>query len=221
MMFSSLICPGLFPDSSWDEAANLLRQSMDSPSLRTWDGRAPAFNAPPPAHARSFRDPPLRPDHSARLPLLGVRTPPVPTTLATPTTTASPITAPYGARAVAPLGAVPPSPPTPHPTLRLSANLPHTAAAAGAGRIPVASISIAIPPAALDPEVTPAPPLPIEVDSPTDLSRSGARLWIDLTVDVLYSTRTARFISFACVPIRLESTFGISQLPRHEPKLSP
>ena len=58
LLSSSLICPGLFPDSSWDEAANLLRQSMDSPSLRTWDGRAPAFNAPPPARARSFRDPP-------------------------------------------------------------------------------------------------------------------------------------------------------------------
>ena len=45
LLSSSLICPGLFPDSSWDEATNLLRQSMDSPSLRTWDGKAPAFNA--------------------------------------------------------------------------------------------------------------------------------------------------------------------------------
>ena len=61
LISSSLICPGLFPDSSWDEAANLLRQSMDSPSLRTWDGRAPAFNAPPPARARSFREPPPSP----------------------------------------------------------------------------------------------------------------------------------------------------------------
>ena len=58
LLSSSLICPGLFPDSSWDEATNLLRQSMDSPSLHTWDGKAPAFNALPPARTRSFRDPP-------------------------------------------------------------------------------------------------------------------------------------------------------------------
>ena len=35
------------------------------------------------------------------------------------------------------------------------------------------------------------------------------------------STRTARFISVASVPIRLERTIGISQLPRREPKLYP
>ena len=58
LLSSSLICPGLFPDSAWDEATNLLRQSMDSPSLRTWDNKAPPFNAPPPpARTRSFRDP--------------------------------------------------------------------------------------------------------------------------------------------------------------------
>ena len=177
LLSSSLICPGLFPDSSWDEATNLLRQSMDSPSLHTWDGKAPAFNAPPPARTRSFRDPPpLRPDRPASLPLLSVRTPPVPATLATPTTAAGPIPTPSGAGAVTPLGAAPPSPPAPHPALLLSANLPHTAATPGAGRIPVASIPTAILPAALDPGVAPASPLPVEVDSSADLSRSGARL---------------------------------------------
>ena len=52
---------------------------------------------------------------------------------------------------------------------------------------------------------------------------SSASLCFDseLDVEVLYNTRTARFVSFARVPIRLESTIGISQLPRHEPKLSP
>ena len=64
LLSSSLICPGLFPDSAWDEATNLLRQSMDSPSLRTWDNKAPPFNAPqPPARTRSFRDPLPSPSH--------------------------------------------------------------------------------------------------------------------------------------------------------------
>ena len=64
LLSSSLICPGLFPDSAWDEATNLLRQSMDSPSLRTWDNKAPPFNAPPPpARSRSFRDPLPSPSH--------------------------------------------------------------------------------------------------------------------------------------------------------------
>ena len=64
LLSSSLICPGLFPDSAWEEATNLLRQSMDSPSLRTWDNKAPPFNAPPPpARSRSFRDPLPSPSH--------------------------------------------------------------------------------------------------------------------------------------------------------------
>ena len=118
----------------------------------------------------------LHPDHPASLPLLGVRIPPVTATLATPTTAAITITASSGAGVFAPLGDVPPSSLTPHFPLRLPTNLPHDAAAPGAGRIPVANIPIGIPPAALDPEVVLAPPPPIEVDSPADLSRSGARL---------------------------------------------
>ena len=55
ILSSSLLCPGLFPDSSWAEASNLLRQAMDSPALRAWDGKVPSFNPSPSSRPRPFR----------------------------------------------------------------------------------------------------------------------------------------------------------------------
>ena len=55
LISSSLLCPGLFPDSSWAEASDLLRQSMDSPALRAWDGKVLTFNPSPSSCPRPFR----------------------------------------------------------------------------------------------------------------------------------------------------------------------
>ena len=55
LISSSLLCPGLFPDSSWAEASDLLKQSMDSPALRMWDGKVPTFNPTPSSRLRPFR----------------------------------------------------------------------------------------------------------------------------------------------------------------------
>ena len=67
LLSSSLLCPGLFPDSSWAEASDLLRQSMDSPALRTWDGKVPTFNPTPSSRPRPFRAA-LPPPRMARSP---------------------------------------------------------------------------------------------------------------------------------------------------------
>ena len=55
LLSSSLLCPGLFPDSSWAEASELLKQSMDSPTLRAWDGKTPTFATPSSSRPRPFR----------------------------------------------------------------------------------------------------------------------------------------------------------------------
>ena len=179
LLSSSLICPGLFPDSAWDEATNLLRQSMDSPSLRTWDNKAPPFNAPPPpARTRSFRDP--LPSPSPRPPrqyntlwrtdTSGARNPRHTSNRDGSTTQA------FRGRGARSARGHSSQPPGPLPTLLPSANPPHTAATPEAGQTPAAKTTPAIIPAALDPGVAPAPPPPVEVDSPADLSRSGGRL---------------------------------------------
>ena len=48
LLSSSLICPDLFPHTAIDDTSELLKQSMDSNVIRTWDGKVPAFQAPPP-----------------------------------------------------------------------------------------------------------------------------------------------------------------------------
>ena len=70
LISSSLLCPGLFPDSSWAEASDLLRQSMDSLALRAWDGKVPTFNPSPSSHPRPFRAalPPPRASRSSPRP---------------------------------------------------------------------------------------------------------------------------------------------------------
>ena len=44
----SLICPDLFPRSAIDDAAEILKRSMDTNVIRTWDRRVPSFQTPPP-----------------------------------------------------------------------------------------------------------------------------------------------------------------------------
>ena len=176
LLSSSLICPGLFPDSSWDEASGLLRQAMDSPSLRAWDGKVPSFNTPSSARPRPFcatlpspraSHPSPRPwrsdtstarsscrsdrrgDHNARFSEAGV---------------------------AAPLGDGPPTPPLPHSSRVLPDKLPTPAAVLGDGTIPAVPITTGPPTTTPDPEVVPAPPPVIEADSPAAPSRSGARL---------------------------------------------
>ena len=70
LISSSLLCPGLFPDSSWAEASDLLRQSMDSLALRAWDGKVPTFNPPPSSRPRPCRAalPPPRASRSSPRP---------------------------------------------------------------------------------------------------------------------------------------------------------
>ena len=55
LLSSTLLCPGLFPDSSWAEASDLLKKSMDSPTLRAWDGKVPTFAPTPSSRPRPFR----------------------------------------------------------------------------------------------------------------------------------------------------------------------
>ena len=125
-----------------------------------------------------FETPSLRPriGNPATIPPPGEQTPLVPTTLAKPTPETGPPPRPSGAGAHSLLGALPLSPPAPLPTLLPPANPPLTAATHEAGRTPAATTTPARIPAALDPGVAPAPPPPVEVDSPADLSRFGGRL---------------------------------------------
>ena len=125
-----------------------------------------------------FETPSLHPriGNPATIPPPGEQTPLVPTTLAKPTPETGPPPRPSGAGAHALLGALPLSPPAPLPTLLPPANPPLTAATHEAGRTPAATTTPARLPAALDPGVAPAPPPPVEVDSPADLSRFGGRL---------------------------------------------
>ena len=117
----------------------------------------------------------LRPEHLASRPPFGDRIPRVPAIPATPTTEAITIIAPPGAVAVIPFEDDPRNPPRPCLPLALPVNLPPDAAIPGTGRIPITRTPTVTSPAALDPEVAPAPP-PIEVGSQAYLSRSGARL---------------------------------------------
>ena len=70
LISSSLLCPGLFPDSLWAEVSDLLRQSMDSPALRAWDGKVSTFNPPSSSRPRPFRAalPPPRASRSSPRP---------------------------------------------------------------------------------------------------------------------------------------------------------
>ena len=172
LLSSSLICPGLFPDSSWDEATVLLRQAMDSQSLRAWDGKVPSFNAPTPARTRPFRAP-LPPPRTPRQLPNPWRSDPSVTRNPRRTNHRGDTNSRYS-RGRGGRSSRGQSSRSSNSGPSLPASLPTDAAILGDDKIPAEHTTT--PPATRDSEVVPAPPPAIEADSQADLSRSGACL---------------------------------------------
>ena len=59
-LFSFLICPGLFLQSAFDKASDLLKASMDSLNIRDWRDKIPSFLQAPSQPSQSFRALPAR-----------------------------------------------------------------------------------------------------------------------------------------------------------------
>ena len=173
LLSSSLLCPGLFPDSSWAEASDLLRQAMDSPALRAWDGKVPSINPSPSSRHRPFRAalPPPRASRSSPRPWRSESS-------AGCSSRRSDLRGEHNARFSRGRGSHSSRGRSSHTSSTGGAprQTPTPAAVLGDATIPAANTTTVPPTTTPDSEVVPAPPPAIEADSPAAPSRSGARL---------------------------------------------